>query len=39
MLRLVLDTMDTKDPKEIPIDLFLGVLCVLGVESKLEEPL
>jgi hypothetical protein len=39
MLRLVLDTKDTKDTKEIPRDLFLGVLCVLGVESKVEEPL
>jgi len=39
MLRFVLDTKDTKDTKEIPRDLFLGVLAVLGVESKLEEPL
>jgi hypothetical protein len=36
MLPLLSNTKDTKDTKEIPRDLFLGVL---GGESKPEEPL
>jgi hypothetical protein len=39
MLPLLSDTKDTKDTKEIPRDLFLGALGVLGGESKPEEPL